>query len=752
MAANLTTAPTTLPTVAPTTALNATFQVSRSAAGTPVLTVVPGSDTEQNTLFDRIAANFNTASPGSYKSILESIGRSYSTQQLNALLPDEEFNKVTDFYTSKNVSTPWNAATQGAKPPAGDFDATYYAQQNPDLVNRWNSAQSSVSFGGKKLPDVDITNRYTQDTFLHQHYTTTGQATGLRANPAQETAAANAYTETRRGLTDAERQRLRDSYLGVPGTTGPKPVDASVEQLVNMENQKKFNFLVQDVLAKTVAEVNKAKQQESTLELYRGLPGFDEIYNMRSNISNSLLGDTGIGGYLNLMGKGDVAKNLEKGIGQTLGMGNSVQYNWQKWFDEQLTNRYNTMTEIANPKDANEVLAIDSAFAKNFVDNYLKPRFDNSKSMSEFISYMNVTEDEQNVLQTQTVANRLKELATQRVNSYLGTLRGATQGNFNADFYFNPSAQGAPGKATLYNNQKASVNADWEAAKSNPEAMINGMTWNQWAYRYGVDLNNKAQFAKLHYELLGKSKGFDPSSDLPDINDLNVFINDQLTPYLASASESLGDSAFLSFMTPDQLADQLVATIDPLRTPAEWDAALKQYNIDGTGKTVDEVKQLILEATRTVPAADIRQRLLALNKKGITPTQERLGIEYIQRPGDEKKAATTGTTPLYNLFKSAGYGGTEDEFYTQFMTDTTKQEQQLMGSFLPGGKAPTLDLSDPFAALGSLESFDSLFSVGDTKPSTTSSKLTEEQITSDPTLQGMFSSFDGGTDTNIFGF
>jgi hypothetical protein len=137
-------------------------------------------------------------------------------------------------------------------------------------------------------------------------------------------------------------------------------------------------------------------------------------------------------------------------------------------------------------------------------------------------------------------------------------------------------------------------------------------------------------------------------------------------------------------MTPDQLADQLVSQIDPLRTPEAWDKTLKEYGIDGTNKSIDEVKALILTATRTAPAENIRASIEELNKQKKTPTQKELGIDYIQRASDDVKRDTGKETPLYNIFKKAGYGGTEDEFYTNFMPDVDRADQEMMSGALKG--------------------------------------------------------------------
>ena len=684
---------------------NATFVIGKTSTGGPLLTVTSGNNAAQNNLFTSLANSFNASTPGRYKQILESIAKSQGANNLNTLIPSGELNKVTNFYVSKNVTTPWNAKTQGLNPPAGTFDAAYYSSQNPDLLKKWSSAATGVTFGGITLPDVDITKRYDQNTFLHQHYSTTGKASGLRGNAADVASSASTYEETRQGLTDAEKQAFRDTLLGIGSTVGKAPIDATIEQIVNQENQNKFNYLVQDVLKNTVAEVNKAKQKESKYDMYLGMPGFDEIVNFKSNLSNSLLGDSGIGGYLSMAGQGELAKKLEKGVQSSLGTKDSVSYNWQKWFDESLDSKYQNLTKITDPNDAKKTYEIDKEFAKTFINDYLKPRFDNSKSMSEFISYIDVKDDEQNILQTQTVSNKLKELGMQKANSFLGQLATQSKGYFNSNFYFDPT--GNNGKTSLYATQKTNVIAAWDQAKAKSNSLVNGMTWEQWAYKYGLDVNNKDQFAKLHYEVVGKPSGFDPSSDKPTNEDLFNYIKNELTPYLSTAKEAFGDSVFLQFMTPDQLADQLVSSIDPLKTPEAWEKTLKTYGIDGTNKSIEEVKTLILNATRTTPAADIRASIKQLNEQKITPTQKNLGIEYIQRDTDDVAKSTGKETALYTLFKNSGYGGSEDEFYKDFMPDVDRADQDMISNVLKGGTGGIgfdIDMSDPFSALGSIES------------------------------------------------
>jgi len=67
------------------------------------------------------------------------------------------------------------------------------------------------------------------------------------------------------------------------------------------------------------------------------------------------------------------------------------------------------MTEVMSPEDATQMLQVEQGFAQTFIDQYLKPRFDQSKSMDEFVSYMDVKEEEQNIFQTQDAVKCFKK-------------------------------------------------------------------------------------------------------------------------------------------------------------------------------------------------------------------------------------------------------------------------------------------------------------------------------------------------------
>ena len=705
----------------------ASFTVSTKADGSPLLQYVETEDPKENEVAADIAARFNTATPGTYKGHLASLQNKYGADVIKKYVDKEALNAVTNFYTSKNISTKWDP-TKGAKPPVGDFDPIYYAKQVPDQKQKWEEAKTAVSFGGQTLPDVDITERYDPDTYLQYHYTTTGKHTGLRANAAQELADTKAYQE-KWVPTDRDQQIMREALLG-KDTSGTSIVERETQRYVDEEGELRFGALVSDTLKQSLEELKKAKWKETQTDFLSKMPEFSEVYNLTTNLSNSILGDTGVGGYLNLMGGAKAEEKFTKGLKSALGMGNTVQYNWQQWFDDTLAKRYETIGKIEDPLDATKQYNVDKQFAEKYVNDYLKPRFNTSKSMSEFMSYLDVLDSEQNILQTQTVSNKLKELGTQKAQTFIKDL--ASTGSmryFDPEFYFNPGGNDA--KDALYQTQKEDVSKAWEEAKTNPTNIATGnLTWEQLAYQYGVDLNNKEQFAKLHYQTLGKDKKYDAASDALTNTDLINFIETDLANTLSTAEKNYGSNVFLEFVTPEQLADAMLGSVDPAKTPDLWKETLNKYGIQDTGQPIEEVKKLLMQTVSTIPAETIRTAIEDLNKKGKTPTQELLGIEYIQRPEDAKTVKTEGETMLYNVFKNAGFQGSEDEFYNNFMSDVDRSEMELLTQGQKGTSKERniysgLTSKDPFEAMFSMEKLFDTTSGATKSTSTTPSKTSK---------------------------
>jgi len=747
-----------------------------------------------------VAKSFANTPEGKYASTLNNLNTSsLDALKNNGLLTSEEYNSYVDtavnsfdsFYLTDKVNA-WDAVKLGAQPPTGAFNPEYYRLNTAGgeiATDEWNKAQTAVYVNGRYLPDLDITGRYTRDTYLQWYYTTQGKAAGDRGNQAEVASLPETYTEF---LTDAEYQQYRDQVLGLSpsfttlaewssaqdpaflqewynslppeqktqydeGTLPIPTLDSIPERLrdqaqirkgttllegqlstvigeKDIEQQKMFGALTQDSLKEAAIELQRQQLNEQEFDFYRGLPGVNEIMTVNETLSNSILGDTGVGGIFGWMGDtGNVQESLEKSLSAATGVPsrNTAIYNWQKWFDEQLVTRYQGGSEIVDPFDPNVTYTLDAQFAQDYIDRYLKPRFDTSRSMTEFVSYMDVKQNEQNVFQTQTALDALRDIADLRAKAYLDNIRAAVPLNFNVDFYWNPEGNFTTDdpKYQKYLQQKDEVAADWEIAKTQGDtAVVPGTdwTWNQWAYYYGLDPNDRSQFAKLHYQVKGVAQGFDPAKDVITPKDAEDYIQATIIPELVNEKLNIGDITFLNFITPQEYADQLLEGIDPTQNKEEWDKLLESLGLTGAETGVAEVKQYIIDAFTTNAAKQIRESIKYLNEKKLKPTQERLGVTYIERPEDEAPIDDPNATQLYKIFQGAGYQGTEDEFYNEFMTDVDRGELELVTQASKGLQASSLfsglSSADPFEALVSMES---LFEEGDSAEKKTSATKDE---------------------------
>jgi hypothetical protein len=74
---------------------------------------------------------------------------------------------------------------------------------------------------------------------------------------------------------------------------------------------------------------------------------------------------------------------------------------------------------------------------------------------------------------------------------------------------------------------------------------------------------------------------------------------------------------------------------------------LKRYGMENFKGTIDELKDYVEETLRTGSAQEIRENIKYLNEKRQKPTQEALGVTYIERPEDYKDEGIKGETELY---------------------------------------------------------------------------------------------------------
>jgi hypothetical protein len=196
---------------------------------------------------------------------------------------------------------------------------------------------------------------------------------------------------------------------------------------------------------------------------------------------------------------------------------------------------------------------------------------------------------------------------------------------------------------------------------------------------------------------------FDPAEDILPVQELQQKIQD-FGKELALRKELYGDASFMQFVTPEEYADSLLESIDPAQNNEEWRKILEQLGLDYT-EDLGQVKEYLIESFRTEEAKTIRENIKYLNEAKEKLTQKTLGVSYIERKEDEKEV-DAGETALYNIFKSAGYAGSEDEFYTDFMPDVDRSEQEVISKVMSdkGLTLEGLNADDPFSAFTGISS------------------------------------------------
>ena len=689
--------------------------------------------------------------------------------------------------------------------------------------------------------DLDVTARYgTLDNYAQHHYSTQGKASGLRGQEAEVAEEAEAYRNT---VTDEEMNIIRDKMLGLTGTDeygrvlewGEDLLDPNSDETASLlestvgsvfgekdlAQQDKFATLAQNILLKSVNQLNEEESKTKNINLFKSLPGFSEIYGANKELANSILGDSGIGGYLNLMGKNtkQMQENLEQDFEKITGITNNVaEYNWQKWLDETIE-EYKNMETIegqrvdseGNPVEYDLTTDENKLFVQNFIDDYISPRFNKSKSMSEFISYLDVQdENQQNIFQTQTAMNALKQLAEVRAKAYFTELSKSTGATaaFDYKFYMDPTTrldglQGenkeyvAPASVLQrYENQKGIVQGDWAKAKQNPNTKADRTySWGQLAYMYGLDINDEEQFAKLHFQVKGLKNAFEGAADVVDANTVNDWLTNTLLPLVEQEKISLKDAAFMQFVTPKEFAMAMLEGIDPIENKEEWQKVLEKIGLDDVESSLEEVQKYIEEAFETGEALVIREGIKHLNETKQKINQKNLGVDYIQRdpvailgnPGDIEVGSQEWkelldkydidgdfdydqarnallniadidkptTNILFSIYRKEGYGGTEEEFMQEFFPDATTDDLvdlDFLGKAMQGDLDfkqfdPEIGGSDPFATMLQFEDY-----LGSTEdPYFLKEEDDDDELKNEASYFDFFPEEDKNTDSKGFG-
>ena len=434
----------------------------------------------------------------------------------------------------------------------------------------------------------------------------------------------------------------------------------------------------------------------------------------------------------------------------------------------------------------------DVQFAKDFFSDYLKPRFDASQSIAEFQDYIDVTKNTQNPFQTQDRMDALKLAAQTSVTQWYANLQKLGDSKFNGDYYFDPNQYlktngiGDPNNPMLPGTafgdyattaagidaarQAQKVNADWEAAKqgkATTDDYGNSIDWVQQAYRYGIDVNDKNSFAKLHYQLVGQNtpqkdangnivkdangnpitQAFDAAPNVYAPGIAKLYITQVLTPYLVDKANKIG-SVFGQFVKPADYVNQVLNAVNLQKDNPQWKELLSKYGLDPNASLTD-IKNELTSALSQDSTTQIKAQIGDLISKSETPTQTKLGVEYIQR--DTTPSGTiTPASGVYAIFKNAGYSGSESQFYTDFMPGSSQEDINLINAaYTPGKAGGALGITTSGDAMTQLSSMASLF--GDssltealslTGTATTTSGVTTSGITT-PSLSSYFGDTSG---------
>jgi hypothetical protein len=392
----------------------------------------------------------------------------------------------------------------GAQPPYGSFDANYYEKENPetaaiyaeavdkddvDIVNRygrtnyylWHYTTQGKDAGkrGNAAEIAEQANKYVEKKPTEQELQQVrdlqlGVDTSTQANRLLNVPEIAAEWEKAKNNDPYWRQLGKEYFLDASKPDefvtlfrlSERPEDKQISinyninagygitQLEDALNQavgekatvdvKKFGALAQDVLKETISEMKEAKAKEEMLGLFSGFSGFSEVMDINKELSNSILGDTGVGGILSFTSAGKAEESLEKSLRGITGIGNNATYNWQQWFDTELKKRYEQELELGyTTEEAEDTVKIEADFARQFIDDYLVPRFDTSRSMDEFVEYLDIRQEEQNPFQTQDMVNAVSLVADLRAQQYLDQIKQTEDRYFDTAFYFNPTGNKA---------------------------------------------------------------------------------------------------------------------------------------------------------------------------------------------------------------------------------------------------------------------------------------------------------------------
>jgi hypothetical protein len=461
-------------------------------------TALNQQNTYKNQAYNETVAVASTTNGGDYTAQREAIR---NIANVDSGLKSTLENYYKAFYSTEKLQQ-WDPSL-GAKPPYGEFDSSYYKTQSPAAAQQWASAVANddiditqrygeggfylqhyttqgkpAGLRGNKAETTAAANEYLEtpptdadlqaartiqlgvdtdtqtDRLLNIPAVASEWEKAKRDDPYWKEQAKEKYLDVNKPdefaalfrLSDRpEDQIVRLNYNANAGY-GITELEDAIGEAVGEKatvDVKRFGALTQDVLKQTIDEMKKAKAREQEISMFKGFGAFGEIVDINKELSNSILGDSGVGGILSFTGGGKAQESLEKSLTGITGVNtNNTVYNWQKWFDETLKTKYDENLELGyTTEEAKEQVKIEAGFAKEFVDKYLIPRFDESRSMDEFVEYLDVRQSEQNPFQTQDILNAAKLVADLRAQKYLDDVKATPGRYFDSNFYFSPTGR-----------------------------------------------------------------------------------------------------------------------------------------------------------------------------------------------------------------------------------------------------------------------------------------------------------------------
>jgi hypothetical protein len=183
-------------------------------------------------------------------------------------------------------------------------------------------------------------------------------------------------------------------------------------------------------------------------------------------------------------------------------------------------------------------------------------------------------------------------------------------------------------------------------------------------------------------------KAYDPAPDVYAPQIAKTYISQVLTPILIDKANKIG-TVFGEFVKPVDYVNELLKAVNLPENKAQWSKILETYGID-SNSSLDEIKTTLVDALSQDSTKEIKQKIADVIKADKSLTQSELGVEFIQRA-----TTVSGKIPeasgVYAVFKNAGYSGTEDQFYSTFLPDSSQQEINLLNAtYTTSGKGLAL--------------------------------------------------------------